>query len=340
MEDTIALLYPYKRLHQINDQEKTNDEKNPLKSIFIINHLTKILTSCIIGSMDSQHQSTLEEARQQFIRYLTEQRRAHATILAYSKDIEQLVQFLGSVNKHTISEIEKADLEAFLKKLSGEGYTAKSLSRKINSIKTFYRFLKGQNMITANPASEIAHPKYDIKPPRILSKMEYRALRDACRGDIRTYAIVELFLQTGIRIGELANLKVEDVKDTELVIQPQEGHPQRSVPLNKAAKTALDKWFEIRPKTTASNALFITKTGRPLLVRNIRTTIDRYFKLAGIENAKVNDLRHTFIAHHLAAGTPLTAISKLVGHKRLSTTEKYLDLVKEQTSQSLKLDEL
>lgn len=290
--------------------------------------------------MNSENPSlSLEEARQQFIKYLTEQRKAHATILAYSKDIEQLVQFAASTNKTTISQIEKADLEAFLKKLSGEGYTAKSLSRKINSIKTFYRFLKGQNLITANPAAEIAHPKYDIKPPRILSKMEYRALRDACRGDTRTYAIVELFLQTGVRIGELANLRVEDVKDTELFIQPQEGHPPRTVPLNKAAKSALDKWFEIRPKS-GSDALFITKTGRPLLVRNIRTTIDRYFKLAGIENAKVNDLRHTFIAHHLAAGTPLTAISKLVGHKRLSTTEKYLELVKEQSNQSLRLEEL
>ena len=69
-------------------------------------------------------------------------------------------------------------------------------------------------------------------------------------------------------------------------------------------------------------------------------TIDRYFKLAGIEGAKVNDLRHTFIAHHLASGTPLTIISRLVGHKRLSSTEKYLNLVKDKPSASIKLDEL
>ncbi|OGG13429.1 hypothetical protein A3D77_05030 [Candidatus Gottesmanbacteria bacterium RIFCSPHIGHO2_02_FULL_39_11] len=289
--------------------------------------------------MSSENFKTLSSAHEAFVAFLSEQKRAHATILAYSKDIEQLVSFLKDSGKTETQSVDKTDLENFLKKLGSEGYTPKSLSRKINSIKTFYRFLKINNAIDANPASEISHPKYDIKPPRVLTKMEYRALRDACRTDTRTYAIVELFLQTGIRIGELANLKVSDMKDKELQISAQEGHPARSVPLNKAAQTALDHWLEIRPQTE-NEAFFVTKTGRALLVRNIRTTIDRYFKIAGIEGAKVNDLRHTFIAHHLASGTPLTTISKLVGHKRLSTTEKYLNIVKEKMVENVKLEEL
>jgi site-specific recombinase XerD len=281
----------------------------------------------------------LTTVREKFIQYLNEAKRAHATILAYSKDIEQLISYLSTSGKREIQEVEKTDLEGFLKKLSGDGYTTKSLSRKINSIKTFYRFLKRENHVKINPAAEISHPKYEVKPPRILSKMEYRALRDACRGDTRTYAIVELFLQTGIRISELAALELDDIKEKELVVKPQENHPQRVIPLNKAAKAALDKWLAVRPKTP-TGTIFVTKTGRPLLVRNIRTTIDRYFKMAGIENAKVNDLRHTFIAHHLSSGTPLTMISKLVGHKRLATTEKYLDLVKEKMTENVKLEEL
>lgn len=301
--------------------------------------MTKVLFRCIIGSMNSEKGLQLASLSEQFVQHLTNLRRAKATIIAYSKDIEQLTKFLKDMEKTSAGEVGKLDLEAFLKKLSTDGYTAKSLSRKINSIKTFYRFLKTQNFITLNPAAEIVHPKYDIKPPRILNKMEYRALRDACRGDTRTYAVVELFLQTGIRIGELALIKLPDLKEKELVVRAQEGHPQRTVPLNKAAKTAVDKWLTIRPQSK-DETLFITKTGKPLLVRNIRTTIDRYFKSAGITAAKVNDLRHTFIAHHLAAGTPLTVISRLVGHKRLSTTEKYLDLVKEKMSPSVKLEEL
>ena len=278
--------------------------------------------------MNSENNLQLSSAHQQFIDYLVTLQRAKATVIAYSKDIEQLIAFLADMGKKSISQIQRDDLEAFLKKLTSDGYTLKSLSRKINSIKTFYRFLKNKNFVILNPAADITHPKYNIKPPRILSKMEYRALRDACRSDIRTYTIVELFLQTGVRIGELANLKTNSVKERE-----------RVVPLNRAGKESLEKWLAIRPKSE-DPSLFVTKTGKPLLVRNIRTTIDRYFKLAGIEGAKVNDLRHTFIAHHLASGTPLTVISKLVGHKRLSTTEKYLDLVKDKMNDNIKLDEL
>lgn len=289
--------------------------------------------------MTSESNLLLTSAHQEFINYLNTARRAHATILAYSKDIEQLIKYLEEAGVKSIAAVGKTELEAFLKKLAADGYTPKSLSRKINSIKTFYRFLKNNNSLAVNPASEISHPKYEIKPPRILSKMEYRALRDACRTDVRTYAIVELFLQTGIRIGELATLKLSSVKDKELTVKEFEPQPERIVPLNKAAKDALVKWISLRPQSD-SQALFVTKTGRPLLVRNIRTTIDRFFKLAGITGAKVNDLRHTFIAHHLAAGTPLTLISKLVGHKRISTTERYLNLVQDKTVENVKLGEL
>lgn len=282
----------------------------------------------------------LKSAREQFTQYLGTRRRARATIVAYGKDIEQLTDFLANMGKKTIGDITRDELDAFLKKLGVDRYTPKSVSRKINSIKTFFRFLKASGMVSVDPAVEIEHPKYEVKPPRILSKLEYRALRDSCRGDGRTYAIVELFLQTGIRIGELAALTIEDIKENELHVAAQEGHAARNVPLNKAAKEALTHYLTIRGSNSTNPSLFITKTGKALLIRNIRTAIDRYFRIAGIDGAKVNDLRHTFIAHHLMAGTPITSLSKLVGHKRLSTTEKYLELVKDKQSENVKLEEL
>ena len=98
--------------------------------------------------------------------------------------------------------------------------------------------------------------------------------------------------------------------------------------------------MEIRPKTT-NKALFVTKTGRPLLVRNIRTSIDRYYKKAGISGAKVNDLRHTWVAHHLTSGASLVLISKIAGHKRLSTTERYLSLIEQpKGEEKAKLEQL
>lgn len=282
----------------------------------------------------------IKQAHLQFVEYLQSRRRALATIVAYRKDIEQLVTFLGNMGKKDIADVTHEELAAFLKKLAADNYTPKSISRKINSMKTFFRFLKSSGAVKIDPALDIEHPKYEVKPPRILSKLEYRALRDACRADLRIYAIVELFLQTGIRIGELAKVETADVRDAQLHVAPQEGHEERTVPLNRAAKEALANWLKVRAGSAKSKALFITKTGRPLLIRNIRTAIDRYFRIAGIEEAKVNDLRHTFIAHHLMAGTPITMISKLVGHKRLSTTEKYLEFVKGKQVETTKLEEL
>ena len=84
--------------------------------------------------------------------------------------------------------------------------------------------------------------------------------------------------------------------------------------------------MHVRPRSR-EKTLFLTKTCRPFLVRNIRTAIDRYFRLAGIKDGKVNDLRHTFIIEQLKAGTPLVYVSQLVGHKRITTTEKYLKLI-------------
>jgi site-specific recombinase XerD len=282
----------------------------------------------------------LKTAHAQFTEYLASRRRARATIVAYGKDIEQVTTFLANMGKKTMTEVTRDELEAFLKKLASDKYTPKSISRKINSIKTFFRFLKASGAVSMDPAIEIEHPKYEVKPPRILSKIEYRALRDACRGDVRMYAIVELFLQTGVRIGELAAVTLSDIKGNELHIATQEGHAERMVPLNKAAKEALTRYVAIRSPNATGKALFVTKTGRALLIRNIRTAIDRYFRIAGIEGAKVNDLRHTFIAHHLMAGTSITTLSKLVGHKRLSTTERYLELVKDKATDTVKLEEL
>jgi site-specific recombinase XerD len=285
---------------------------------------------------------TLTDSQHQFVNALKDQGRANATILAYGKDIEQLIAFCAEKQLTMPKQVTHQVIEDFKTSLKNKGYTLKSISRKLNSIKSFFRFLKNQNFITDNPASDISHPKIELNPPRILTKIEYRALRDACRHDDRISAIVEVLLQTGIRISELANLTLEDIDPThtKITIRSEQPHESRSVPLNNSAAKSLEAYLVLRPKTNTKN-LFVTKTGRPFLIRNIRAAIDRYFKLAGIENAKVNDLRHTFIAEQLAAGTPLVYVSKLVGHKRLTTTEKYLKFIDSKLEKNeIKLQEL
>ena len=282
----------------------------------------------------------LPKLLERFIAFLEEQGKSKFTIVAYKKDIEQFIGFLASKEKNDIRDVKKEDIEGFIQSLLAKNYTKKSASRKLNSIRTFFRFLKHENIITANPAFDIAHPKYTQTPPRILSKMEYRALRDVAKEDARTYALVEVLLQTGIKIGELAVLKLEDIKKDALYIRKYGKNIERDVPLNNAAKKALDKYLELRGNHTDADSVFITRTGNQLLIRNIRQIIDRCFQEVGIENATVNDLRNTFIAHQLTNGATLEYIAKIVGHRRISSTERFLNLVKQEAERKEKLGEL
>lgn len=271
---------------------------------------------------------TLRDALANFVDSLRTENKATATVIAYAKDIEQLVEFVEQRQKTNIEAVTADDVEDFKELLKKQRYTSKSIARKINSLKSFFRFLVNNGRIVENPTLVVSHPQSDQAPPRILSKLEYRALRDACRGDVRMSAIVEILLQTGMRISELAAINLDDV-DLErdiIAVQAQNSHDSRQVPLNKAAKRSLMDYLKIRPRAR-EKVLFLTKTCRPFLVRNIRSAVDRYFHLAGITEAKVNDLRHTFIIEQLKAGTPLVYISQLVGHKRITTTEKYLKLI-------------
>lgn len=276
--------------------------------------------------------------KDQFIKYLEKNGRASATILAYSKDLDQLIDFLARVSVTEVSAITSEHLEGFKKELKSEQYTLKSISRKLNSVKSFFKYLVNENIVASSPANSVSHPKYEVTPPRVLSPLEYRALRDACRDDVRMYAIVELLLQTGLRIGELAGIQLQDIslEKSTLKIRAFESHDARRVPLNKTAKEAIESYVKERPKTK-NTTLFVTKTGNPFLIRNIRTAINRYFRIGGIDGAKVNDLRHTFIVEQLKAGVPIVELSKMVGHKRLSTTEKYLQFLNGSKSEPKKI---
>lgn len=275
-------------------------------------------------------------AHENFIKHLNSIGRPQTTVVAYSKDIDQLLSHLELRKVDELISVEFEHLNDYIENLKLNNYTLKSISRKINSIKTFFKYLNNEGYIKVNPSKDLKHPKVESKPPRILSRLEYGGLRDACRDDVRTLAMVEILLQTGIRISELSELKMSEVdvasSNPKLILEKKNAVSAREIPLNKAAVTAIKKYLEDRPKSE-SKYLFITKSGNPILIRNIRSTIDRYFDLAGIKDAKVNDLRHTFVAFHLQNGTNIQTLSKISGHKRLSTTEKYLEFIENPKSQ-------
>src|SRR5215210_1100668 len=210
----------------------------------------------------------VKDAHQEFVDFLRGKKHSSATVLAYGKDIDQLTAFLSELEKEHIHDVSKDDIQAFLSTLAEKGYTPKSLSRKLNSTRTFYRFLKVNEYVTDDPSLLVSHPQYELAAPRMLKPTEYRALRDAARNDARMYAIIELLLQTGIRIGELADLRITDILDDTLKIRPHEKHEERVVPMNKSAKEALTRYLSIRPKIEDDH-IFVTKSGKPFLVRNI-----------------------------------------------------------------------
>jgi site-specific recombinase XerD len=268
---------------------------------------------------------TLKNLLPKFISNLQEKQRSPSTLLAYRADIEQLIGFLEKRQKVSAKQVLESDIASFRDSLLNDKYTPKSVSRKLNAVKTFFRYLVSQNNLTSNPSEDVSHPKVDSVAPKFLSPLEYRALRDVVRGDIRIATVVELILQTGMRISEVANLKLTDIKKSEVRIEAYATQPERTVPLNTPAKAALQDYLNERPQTD-SPFVFISKNGKPLAIRNIRASIDRYLHKAEIMNYSVNDLRTTFLVQNLKNGVDLVMLSHAVGHKRLSTTERYLEL--------------
>ncbi len=270
-------------------------------------------------------QETTKSLLPKLVDDLKEKGRSPSTILAYRADLEQLIAYLTKKGRATPDQVKSTDIEGFRDSLLAEKYTPKSVSRKLNAVKTFFRWMIAEKFISFNPSEEVAHPKITPSIPKFLSQMEYRALRDVIRDDTRIAAIVELILQTGVRISEVANLKKAYVKDTEITVEPYATQLERKIPLNKPAKDLLDDYLKIRPETDSPH-VFVSKNGKPLAVRNIRAAIDRYFNKAEIPDYSVNDLRTTFIIENLKSGADLVMLSHVVGHKRLSTTERYLEL--------------
>lgn len=270
-------------------------------------------------------QDTLKNLLPKFINDLETKGRSPSTVLAYRADLEQLVEFAEKKQKPYPDAVGQDVIEAFRDTLLADKYTPKTVSRKLNAVKTFFRFLVAQNYISRDPSQSVAHPKIETSVPKFLSQIEYRALRDVIRGDIRISAIVELILQTGIRISEVANIKLQNLTDNKLKIEAYATQPERTVPLNKRSKEAVDLYLRQRPKSDAPY-LFVSKNGKPLAVRNIRAAIDRYMQKSDIPGYSVNDLRTTFIVENLKAGVDLILLSQVAGHKRLSTTERYLEL--------------
>lgn len=263
-----------------------------------------------------------------FSSYLRRKNKTKSTIMAYVKDIEQLSE---AVPNKSLTEITEEDIRFNLKNWVYNGtFSTKTVSRKLNSIRTFYNYLVEKKEIVASPANNIHHPKFRTEKPRILTKSEYNSLREQCSDNLKFLTIIEVLLQTGIRIGELSRLRVRDVnmnKDPYLYIEKFSSIKERNVPLNDKVLKSLKLYLSATEKRDPEKPLFSTRNGKSIQVRNIRASIDKIIKKAKITNVCVNDIRNTFIVYQLSCGFSLEILARVVGHKTTVTTTRYLSLL-------------
>jgi site-specific recombinase XerD len=267
----------------------------------------------------------------------------------YTNDLTDLIKFLTKRGVTRLKQVSLQDLENYQAEMDRRGYQASTRERKSYAIKSFFRFLHHHGMIANNVASRLIPPRPKKPEPRFLSEDEYHRLLRACSHSPRDAAIVEVLLQTGIRLSELARLTIYDVEipkrinrepdNTGTVRVRRKGGKVDTIPLNYKACQALAAWLKVRPELDHST-LLVTKFNTPMSKRAIQYTVSKYLHAADIKNASVHTLRHTFGTHHALRGTDLKTIQETLGHADLSTTAIYVSLAKNAQRKALQQNAL
>jgi len=287
---------------------------------------------------------TMREGLEAYERiYMPSRNFAPKTRQSYSDDIRELILFLETAGSKEPGEVWLGSLQGYLAELDRRGLAGATRRRKTYAVKSFFSFLYRSGQLPDNPAEQLIPPRSEQKEPRVLSKVEYQALLRACSHHPRDAAIIELLLQTGIRLSELTRLELGDVelpgritKDADTVGRLHilgKGRKDRWLPLNHKVCRAIKTWLEVRPTATA--ALFVTKFGQPIGPRGVQQLVRRYLTEVGIAGASVHTLRHTFATHHVAQGTSLRTVQDVLGHASLKTTSIYVQLAQEAVKREL-----
>jgi integrase/recombinase XerC len=287
-------------------------------------------------------QMTTTQSVQIFLRALQGQNYSPKTLRAYGDD---LTQFLTFVQKNRVDwdnplRFQREDIEGFLQFLAGQRMSGITRVRKLAAIRKFFAFLAENKILAGNPANTVKGARREEKEPNILYKEQYKALLYEASDNIRDYAIIQTFLQTGIRLSELANLRVENV-DFEhriLTVRQGKGKKDRQIPLVDEAVKALRNYLRYRNTELIvdDEIFFLAKNGTSLNVSSVKYIVAKYVKKAGIrKKVGVHTLRHTFGAHKADKHMSLATLQTLMGHKKKETTLKYIHLAKTNLRQEM-----
>jgi len=273
--------------------------------------------------MDRKSKKYFEE----FLVFLkSEQNVSPHTLRSYTKDLNDFLTFTDKEPK----DIDNLDIRSFLASLHHCKLKKSSISRKLATIRSFFKFLHREGYVKKNPAKLVSSPKVPKDLPRFLSIDEVFYLMESPQGDsfkpARDKAILELLYSSGLRVSELTSLDMSDLDIKESLIRAKgKGRKERILPIGQKAMEALRNYLPERMSLKRKTpALFLNARGGRLTQRSVRRILLYYSRLINLEgNFSPHTLRHTFATHLLHEGADLRSIQELLGHSSLSTTQRY-----------------
>ncbi|MEK5184370.1 tyrosine recombinase XerC [Solibacillus sp. FSL R5-0449] len=286
--------------------------------------------------MDENLQNQLD----QFIRYVhLEKNFSLHTVREYTSDLEEFFAFLHAEGIQKITEVEYIHARLYVTKLYDEQKARTSISRKISSIRSFFRFLNREQNIDDAPFRSLYHPKKEERLPSFFYEEELKELFEKNEGDepiqIRNMALLELLYATGMRVSECVSLELTDIDFHYNIVRVMgKGRKERIIPFGQYAHDALKRYIDqVRPilmKKENHQKVFVNMRGGELTARGVR-----YILSEMIDNASMHTkiyphmLRHTFATHLLNNGADMRTVQELLGHANLSSTQIYTHVTKE-----------
>jgi len=274
-----------------------------------------------------------------FLNYLTYERNVSTnTVEAYRADLESFVGFLCddyltmARDQLELRRVDHLAVRAYLAHLARRSLRRSSIARHLSAMRSFFKYLMREGAVDANPARGVATPKGEKHLPSVLQTSDIALLLEqpdtATPLGVRDRAWLELLYASGLRIGELVGIDVDDVElRARLVKVRGKGSKERIVPFGSKAEEAVRAWMSLRQVQPDQHALFTNYRGERITARSVRRLFERYVRGAALRaGVSPHTLRHSFATHLLNAGADLRGIQELLGHASLSTTQKYTHL--------------
>ncbi len=265
---------------------------------------------------------------------LYERNYAKLTVSNYSRDLNNFCSYINTL-KLSYLKLNHDDVINYLKYMDKLKYDNRTISRNLSSIRGFYNYLVNKKIINTNLFKQVSNPKCEKKLPSYLNEDEIFLLLDSLpnnlKEDKRNRLIMELFYSTGMRLSELAMIKVSDISNDEIRVLGK-GRKERIVYINHVTKKILDEYIDKTRKefNPTGDYLFLNKNGNKLSNRTIELIVEKIIELSSIKkHVTPHTIRHTFATHMLNNGADLKVVQELLGHSSLSTTQIYTHISNE-----------